>query len=142
MSHAFASKAECLAYFAGAGSMAAGLVNEADIIELVDNVPAGRRLPMIFFLDSIDQPTRRVVCFLLKHRRDAFLLAMPATELVRSMLDSLDMGESSLPVFTEVQLPCKTPRRRSVEDLPVILTDIPLVHLGWFRKANLKARKS
>ena len=38
-------------------------------------------------LDSLDQPVRRVVCFLLKHRRDAFLLAMPATEIVRSMLD-------------------------------------------------------
>ena len=39
-------------------------------------------------------------------------------------------------MFTERLVPCETLRRRAVGDLPVLLVDVPFVHLGYFRKAS------
>ena len=106
--------------------MAASTVTEEDLRVLLDGAPPGRPLVMLYMLDDPEQPTSRVVAFILRYRPGGFMAMLPLTDVVTGILASFETdGSAAPPYFTETGVQCETPRRRMVGEVPVYLVDVP-----------------
>ena len=104
-------------------------------MRLLTGAPAGRPLPLLYFVDDEETPTLRITAFVLKHRAGGFMVALPGLLEVTELLTNLALGSPEAPLlFTEATVACETPRRRAVGDVGLVLADVPWHWLGFFRR--------
>ena len=104
-------------------------------MRLLTGAPAGRPLPLVYFVDDEETPTLRITAFVLKHRAGGFMVALPGLPEVTELLTNLALGSPEAPLlFTEATVACETPRRRAVGDVGLVLADVPWHWLGFFRR--------
>ena len=89
VSHGFASRAEVVAYLAGArAQMATRTVDEAFCRGLLAGARVGKPLPMLYYLDASEEPTWRALGYLLQCRRSGFMVILPLEDSVKAQLQA------------------------------------------------------